>query len=232
MQEVRKEMADTITVTKADMQKMIVTDKTELDSALRDLQTEVKSTQSTDPIKFSEIIKQELENTSSTSQSQIQEINHKLNETRNNLQEDQDKEARRNNIIIYRIPESDASCIEERKIMDSRFVLGLLTKMEVGICENDIRGSFRLGKWSMNGDARPETSPRPMLVQLTKRTAKNLIMEHLYKFKHLEAHYKNVILAHDMRKQERIECKTLVEDAKKQTAEDITGNYIQEHQGR
>ena len=61
-------MADTITVTKADMQKMIVTDKTELDSALRDLQTEVKSTQSTDPIKFSEIIKQELENTLSISQ--------------------------------------------------------------------------------------------------------------------------------------------------------------------
>jgi len=82
------------------------------------LQIEVKSTQSTDTIKFSEIIKQELENTLSTSQSQIQEINHKL-------QEDQDKEARRNNIIIYRIPESDASCIEERKMMDNRFVLGL-----------------------------------------------------------------------------------------------------------
>ena len=79
-------MADKITVTKADMQKMLATDKTELDSALRDLQTEVKSTQNTDPIKFSKIIKQELENTLSTSQSQIQEINHKLNETRNNLQ--------------------------------------------------------------------------------------------------------------------------------------------------
>jgi len=129
------------------MQTMLATDETELDSALRDLQTEVKSTQSIDPIKFSEIIKQKLENTLSTSQSQIQEINdHKLNETRNNPQEDQDKETRRNNIIIYRIPESDASCIEERKMMDNRFVLGLLTKMEVGICENDIRGSFRLGK--------------------------------------------------------------------------------------
>ena len=105
---------------------MLATDKTELDSALRDLQTEVKSTQSIDPIKFSEIIKQKLENTLSTSQSQIQEINdHKLNETRNNPQEDQDKETRRNNIIIYRIPESDASCIEERKMMDNRFVLGL-----------------------------------------------------------------------------------------------------------
>jgi len=29
-----------------------------------------------------------------------------------------------------------------------------------------------------------------------------------------------------MTKQERIECKKLVEDAKKQTAEDSTGNYI------
>ena len=49
-----------------------------------------------------------------------------------------------------------------------------LTKMEVGICENDIRAPFHLGKWSMNGDARPETSPRPMLVQLTNRTEKKL----------------------------------------------------------
>ena len=86
------------------------------------------------------------------------------------------------------------------------------------------------------GDARPETNPRPMLVQLTNRTAKNLIMENLYKIKHLEAHYKNVILAHDMTKQKSIECKTLVEDAKKQTAEDSTGNYRPtgsgEHQGQ
>ena len=45
-------------------------------------------------------------------------------------------------------------------------------------------------------------------------------MENLYKVKHLESQFKNVIFAHDMTKQERTECKMLVEDVKKQTAED------------
>jgi len=63
--------------------------------------------------------------------------------------------------------------------------------------------------------ARPVANPRPLLVQLTNRAAKNLIMENLYKVKHLESQFNNVILAHDMTTQERTECKMLVEEAKK-----------------
>jgi len=54
-----------------------------------------------------------------------------------------------------------------------------------------------------------------MLVQLNSRTAKNLIMNNLFKLKHLESKYKNVVIAHDMTKNERKDCKTLVEEAKK-----------------
>jgi len=40
-------------------------------------------------------------------------------------------------------------------------------------------------------------------------------MNNLFKLKHLESKYKNVAIAHDMTKNERKDCKTLVEEAKK-----------------
>jgi len=56
--------------------------------------------------------------------------------------------------------------------------------MEVGIDEGDIKGAFCLGKW--NSDENPQAVPRPVLVQFHNRTAKNLIMENLFKLKHLK----------------------------------------------
>jgi len=113
-----------------------------MNSALGDLQSEFRNANKSDQPNFSDIVKQEIENSLTVSQSQIQEMNQKLNQTKLNLQEDQEKEARRNNIIIYRIPESDANSSEERKVTDNQFVLNLLTKMQVGICEDDIRASL------------------------------------------------------------------------------------------
>jgi len=69
--------------------------------------------------------------------------------------------------------------------------------------------------WRCTSSGKP-----PPIASATHRAAKNLIMENLYKVKHLESQFKNVIFAHDMTKQERTECKMLVEDVKKQTAED------------
>ena len=43
-------------------------------------------------------------------------MNRKLEETKSNLQEEVDKEARRDNIIIYRMPESVSDSNEERKL--------------------------------------------------------------------------------------------------------------------
>ena len=56
-------------------------------------------------------------------------------------------------------------------------------------------------------------------------------MNNLYKLKNLEEKFKNLSIAHDMTKQERKECKDLVEEAKKQSAEDTTENYIYRARG-
>ena len=52
--------------------------------------------------------------------------------------------------------------------MDKRFVLKLLTKMEVGVEEEDIKGAFRLGKWipeqntQSDSSAQTPSNPRPV----------------------------------------------------------------------
>jgi len=172
---------------------------------------------------FTEIL---VENKLVTSQAQIQEMNRKLEETRSTVLEETDKEARRNNIIIYRIPENESDSNEERKVMDRQYVLKLLLKMQVGIEEADIKGAFRLGRYTRADDAQSGTNSTPMLVQFNNRLAKNLIMENLFKLKHLDSEFKNVIIAHDMTVNERQECRTLVDDVKKKTEEDTSGNYI------
>jgi len=141
------------------------------------------------------------------------------------IKKEQEKEARRNNIIVYRAPESEGSNFEDRKVDDKRFATQLLAKLQVGVDEEDIKGVVRLGKWAVDGNARPVENPRPLLVQLNSRVAKNLIMEHLYKLKHLDAKFRNIIISHDVTKKERFECKELVTEAKRKSEQE-SGDYI------
>ena len=48
----------------------------------------------------------------------------------------------------------------------------MLTKMEVGVDEGDIKGAFRLGKCT--SEVNTQAVPRPVLVQFHNRTAKKL----------------------------------------------------------
>ena len=51
----------------------------------------------------------------------------------------QDKEARINNIVMYRVPESTEVTKEARNVQDKRFCEQLLFGLQVGIAEEDIR---------------------------------------------------------------------------------------------
>jgi len=194
------------------------------------LSAEVENRVETHAESFRDIMTQQLQEAVDdrigVSSDELQEIKRKINDAKMSAIEEQDKEARRNNIVVYHVPESDGGSFEERKIDDKRFVAQLFTKMEVGVMNEDIRDVIRLGKWALSGNARPAAKPRPLLVLLTNRTAKNLIMDNLYKLKHLESRYKSVIIGHDLSKKERQECKALVEEAKQKTQLDTSGEFI------
>jgi len=141
--------------------------------------------------------------------SEVQSMQKALQNIRDAAKEEEDKESRRNNIIMYKVPESDALLAGDRNLEDKRFCEQLLFSLNVGVADEDIRKVFRLGR---RGTDVPGS--RPVLIQLGNHTVKSLIMENLYKLKSLPEKFKKVIVAHDMTKKERGECKALVESAK------------------
>jgi hypothetical protein len=67
----------------------------------------------------------------------------------NALTEATEKENRRNNIIIYNVTERVDGSIENKHKDDKSFVLQLMTSLNTGVAEEDIKSIFRLGKKTM-----------------------------------------------------------------------------------
>lgn len=138
-----------------------------------------------------------------------------LEDTRMKSIEERERESRSHNIIIYRVPEVDIK--EDRVKEDKKFCLELLnTALEVDAQEAEFK-FFRLGKRDQNN--------RPLMVQCREKTLKNRIMESLYKLKNAEPKFKNASITHDLTINERAECKSLLEEAKKKQTEE-TGEYL------
>jgi len=152
----------------------------------------------------------------------IQEARNSLTETRAQAAEQWDKESRRNNLILYKVPERTQPRAEDRNEADIDFCIELFDNaLHVGVSNEDFIHVFRLGK---RGD---DTAPtRHLLIQFASYTFKNLILESLSKLIHAEQKYNNVIVAHDMTKTEREECRKLVEKAKADCNNDTSGEYL------
>jgi len=73
---------------------------------------------------------------------------------------------------------------------------------------------FRLGK---RGDSQ---AGKPLLVQFREKTVKNRVMDSLFKLKGADDKFKNISVTHDLTPSERLECKNLVEEAKKKQQEE------------
>lgn len=171
--------------------------------------------------KWAETLTKQVDVELKTRASEVQKMQEALAAARENANEVQDKENRRNNIIMYRVEESKAGTAEDRLSEDLKFSLGLFTAIQSGVDKEDVIKVTRLGR--RNED---EAKPRPLLVQLGGRTAKNLVMENLNKLRNAAAKYKSVMVAHDMTKKEREECRHLVDEAKTKSAHDLSGEWV------
>ena len=74
------------------------------------------------PDSYEEIAEKVVENKIGVTSEKIKEMHEKVAKAKELLKEAQDKEVRTNNIIIYRVPESDGADQEDRKHDDIRFV--------------------------------------------------------------------------------------------------------------
>jgi len=156
---------------------------------------------------------------------QVQQLQESLSKTKEFVEEEQDKESRRNNIVLYRVPETDDETVTDRVSADKKFCEQLFNKLNVGFDPEDIRKIFRLGRRVEDDRSQRERSPRPILVELGSYAIKNLIMHSLFKLKSMENRFKSIIISHDMTKSEREHCKVMVEEAKEKSRNE-TGDFI------
>jgi hypothetical protein len=151
-----------------------------------------------------------------------------LDEVQTRTLQVRDRENRACNIIMYNVPESKEKQKEMRWKEDRAFCLNMFNDvLKVNIRDEDIKRFLRLGKVDKSGsDGTDNNKERPVLIQFRDRVLKNMILDSLGKLREAEDKWKSIIFAHDMTKEDRTECRQLVEEAKKKESEDDSGEFI------
>jgi len=189
---------------------------------ITEIKEEIKEAKTTS---FAEIMKQELEKSLDNMTTEIETVKTNLLETKTDAAEIRDQEKRRNNVIIYRLPESTAQSPEERKREDTERCVELINDaLEVDCHLDDMKQVVRLGQRDRENTDRQNVS-RPLLIEFKSYTTKNQLMESLYKLKNADDHFRQLSITHDMTKNERIEIQKKVEEAKLKEREE-TGEFI------
>ena len=176
--------------------------------------------------KWAEVVSQQFDNELKSRATDVSKMQQALTIAKESSEEIQDKENRRNNIILYKVQESDAGTADERNEEDEKFCLKMFNIINSGVVKEDIAKVIRLGK---RGDV---NQPRPLLVKLEGRHPKNLIMENLNKLRHVDAKFKAVKVAHDLTMKERNEIRNMVQEAKAKTADENSGEWVHVVRGR
>ena len=129
--------------------------------------------------------------------------------------EEKDRQNRRNNIIVFGLPESKSTDNEQRKMHDIEKIIRL-TKNMVNINEEEISKAIRLGK----------EKDRPLLITLKREEIKRELFKNLNKIRDAEEPFNKVTITHDLTKKQKDELKKLINQAMKIEEEDQSGEYI------
>jgi len=170
-------------------------------------------------LKWTDIVNKAVDSKLETVSADINMVEQSIEETRVKAQEIRDKEDRKNNIILYKIPESQAGIGYEAVVKhDSDLFLAMCDEVfGLDITREDVKKIHRIGRRG------PAT--RPLLIQLSSGMLKNNIMETTYKLQKAD-NYKHIIISHDMTRMEREQCKRLVEEAKDRETQEASGEFI------
>ena len=134
--------------------------------------------------------------------------------------EEKDRQNRRNNIIVFGLPESKAIENEQRKEEDIKRIVGLAKNIcQVNITEEAISKAIRLGK--INEEKDP-----PLLITLKEEAKKRELFQNLNKIRDAGEPFNKVIITYDLTKKQKEELKQMVEQAKEKENEDQSGEFM------
>jgi len=143
-------------------------------------------------------------------------------EVKRKTEEDKDLEARRNNVIIFRVPEKKSDDVKQRKSSDETFVRDLMDCVfDMKLDDGDLTQMYRLGRWD-------ENKPRPLLVTFRNCDQKEEIMSNLRNLKQPVEKFRGISVSQDFHPKERQERKRLIEEARLDHADncaDSVENY-------
>lgn len=133
-------------------------------------------------------------------------------------EEDRDIQSRKNNVVIYRVPESASKVAEERTQHDSDF-FDALCRDALGIDTRtaNVGKMFRLGK---RVEQIVKDKPRPLLVKLKTEDQKREVMVSLKKLKDAPDIFKRLSVSHDYSPKQRKSIKQALAEAKRKADED------------
>lgn len=204
----------------------------EIREAIKDISNSMQQQQvsqkqmESDESLWSTIVGKQVDKRIGTVKEEMHEVQKSVLEAKEHIDEEKEKDKRRNNIIIYRMQEGTAQGFEARRKED----LGLCQELVKDVleieCNDDvILNVIRLGK-------REPTRVRPLLVVFKDAGIKNEVMEALGKLAEAEDKFRMLSVSHDLTQKEREECKELVEEARHKQQQDNSGEWVYRVRGQ
>ena len=126
------------------------------------------------------------------------------------------KEEREKNVIIYKHPEIEGISLEERRNNDKTFVKALLK--ELNREDIEVKGIMRLGKF--DSDSHKDGKCRPIKLVLYSKGDRDSVMRNAFKLGETDKDdLKNIKLGYDLSQTERSEIKAKIDEAKSKSDE-------------
>ncbi len=129
------------------------------------------------------------------------------------IKEIKDQEERMRNIILFNVPESKATDINERTKHDKEEVKEITKICNATIKKDEMIRAIRLGK-KPNGD-----KPRPLLIEISSEPKKKALFKNLSKLQNAPEKYRSISIQNDLTQKQREREKIMREEAKKKEQE-------------
>jgi hypothetical protein len=128
----------------------------------------------------------------------------------------QSKVERRNNILVFNVPESECNMKNKVVIDDTNIFLELCNIVEVGVQESDIGTMKRIGKTNQKRIIKGEEKivSRPLLMTFCNANVKHKVMKNECKLRKADDKFRMMSIKHDMTQEERDQDKKLRAEAK------------------
>ena len=132
---------------------------------------------------------------------------------------------RKNNIVVFNVPESKKNLKTEVFQDDQLQIITLCDQIEIELKPEEILSQKRIGPKNQKRTVKGEEVlvPRPVLITLSEGM-KPKVMKNVHKLRYTEEPYKSMSVKHDMTQDERKQEKELREEAKRMN--DTSENFL------